>query len=103
MNEEERLMTEQTTGGAGFVEDLGSMFRMWKDPDGRESLGADLANAGAEEMENQFRKTAQLLDGLATYAEDFIGFGAARVLTDARWAAEEACVIAEDYAKGEGA
>ena len=97
-------MTEQTTGGAGFVEDLGSLFRMWKDPDGRESLGADLANAGPAEMQNQFRKAAHLLDGLAAYAEHFIGFGAARVLTDARWLAEEATVIAEDHTtKGEGA
>ena len=97
-------MTEETqAGGAGFVEDLGSLFRMWKHPDGRECLGADLANAGAEEMAEQFRKTASLLDGLAVQADHFIGFGAARVLTDARWAAEEACVIAEDYAKREGA
>ena len=98
-------MTEQTndTRGAGFVDELGPLFNMWGDGEGRECLRADLANAGAEEMARQFRKTAQLLDGLAVQAEHFIGFGAARVLTDARWAAEEACVIAEDYAKGEAA
>ena len=96
-------MTEQTTGGAGFVDELGPLFNMWGDEEGRECLRADLANAGAEEMARQFRKTAHLLDGLAAHAEHFIGFGAARVLTDARWLAEEACVIAEDYAKGEGA
>lgn len=97
-------MTEQpTTGGAGFVEDLGSLFRMWEDQEGRECLAADLAEAGAGEMARQLRKTAQLVDGLAAGAEDFIGFGAARVLTDARRAAEEACAIAEYYAKGEGA
>jgi hypothetical protein len=92
-------VTEQTkTGGAGFVEDLGPMFRMWGDGEGRECLRADLIEAGPEEMARQFRKTAQLLDGLAASAEYFIGFGAARLLTDARWVAEEACVIAEDYA-----
>jgi hypothetical protein len=91
-------VTEQTnTRGAGFVDEIGPLFNMWGDREGRECLQADLANAGAEEIARQFRKTAQLLDGLAVQAEHFIGFGAARLLTDARWAAEEACVIAEDY------
>jgi hypothetical protein len=98
-------VTEQTkTGGAeAFADIVGPMFNMWGDREGRECLRADLIEADPAEMAQQFRKTAQLLDGLAVQAEDFIGFGAARVLTDARWVAEEACVIAEDYAKGEGA
>jgi hypothetical protein len=92
------------TGGAeAFADVVGPLFNMWGDGEGRECLRADLIEAGPAEMAQQFRKTAQLLDGLATYADDIIGFGAGRVLTDARWAAEEACVIAEDYAKGEGA
>jgi hypothetical protein len=98
-------VTEQTkTGGAeAFADVVGPMFNMWRGAEGRECLRADLIEAGPAEMARQFRKTAHLLDGLAVEADHFIGFGAARVLTDARWAAEEACVIAEDYAKGEGA
>jgi hypothetical protein len=100
-------VTEQTkTSGASaeaFADVVGPLFNMWGDGEGRECLRADLIEAGPAEMAEQFRRTASLLDGLAVQAEHFIGFGAARVLTDARWAAEEACVIAEDYAKGEGA
>jgi hypothetical protein len=80
---------------------VGPMFNMWGSREGRECLRADLIEAGPAEMAQQFRKTAQLLDGLATYAEDIIGFGAGRLLTDARWAAEEACAIAGDHAKEE--
>jgi hypothetical protein len=98
-------MTEQTkTGGAeAFADVVGPMFNMWGSREGRECLRADLVEAGPAEMAEQFRKTASLLDGLAVQAEDIIGFGAGRVLTDARWAAEEVCVIAEDYAAKEEA
>jgi len=44
-------VTEQTndTRGAGFVDELGPLFNMWGDAEGRECLRADLANAGAGE------------------------------------------------------
>jgi hypothetical protein len=97
-------VTEQTrTGGAkAFADVVGPLFNMWGDREGRECLRADLIEAGPAEMARQFRKTADLLEGLADHAEDFIGLGAARVLVDARWIAEEACVIARDYAEEEG-
>ena len=53
------------------------------------------------EMLRQFRAAADLLEGLADHADYFLGWGATRVLVDARWIAEEACDIAEDYAKKE--
>jgi hypothetical protein len=97
-------VTEQTkASSAGFVEDLGPLFEMWGDPDGRECLRADLIEAGPAEAAQQFRQTADLLEGLANNAEDFIGFGVARVPVDARWVAEEACAIAENYTKEESA
>jgi hypothetical protein len=52
-------------------------------------------------MAQQFGATAHLLKRLADHTEDFIGFGATRVLVDARWLAGEACMIAEDHAKEE--
>ena len=52
-------------------------------------------------MLRQFRAAADLLEGLADHADYFLGWGATRVLVDARWIAEEACDIAEDYAKKE--
>jgi hypothetical protein len=99
-----REVTEQTKTGEAreaFVEELGPLFNMWGDQDGRECMRADLIEAGPAEVAQQFRKTADLLEGLANNAEDFIGFGAARVLVDAGWVAEEACAIAEGYAKEE--
>jgi hypothetical protein len=93
-------MTEQTKPGdaAKFADTVGPLFNMWAYRERRECLRADLIEAGPAEMVGQFRKTAHLLDGLATHAEHFIGFGAACVLVDARRIAEEACEIAEDHA-----
>jgi hypothetical protein len=74
-------MTEQTnTEGAGFVEDLGPLFEMWTELDGRECLSADLAEYGAEEMARQFRRAEDLLEGLELAAEQAVGFGAYIVL-----------------------
>jgi hypothetical protein len=95
-------VTEQTKSGdaanLAFADTVGPLFNMWAYREGRECLRADLIEAGPAEMVQQFRKTAQLLDGLATYADYIIGFGAGRVLLDARRLAEEACEIAEDHA-----
>lgn len=92
------MMDKTNTKGEGFADELGHMFDMWADADARECLRADLIEAGPAEMVRQFRATAHLLEGLADHSDFFIGFGATRVLVDARWIAEEACEIAEGYA-----
>jgi hypothetical protein len=97
-----RKVTEQTkTGGAGFVEDLGPLFEMWGDVDGRECLAGDLAEMGAEQMEREFRHAVDLLDGLTDMAESTFGFGAMLVLADAKHHAKRAHRVAEGYARGE--
>jgi hypothetical protein len=98
---EERMTEQTTTGGVGFAEDLGSLFGMWADPDGRECLAGDLAEEGAAAMAQEFRHAAELLDGLAEMAESVFGFGAYLVLLDARRHAREALAVAEAYAKEE--
>ena len=98
-------MTEQTkpTNAEAFADALGPMFEMWGDKDGRECLRADLIEAGPEEMAGQFRKTNEMLAGLGEHAEDFIGFGASRGLTDAKGFARRAHETAKRYEEGEEA
>jgi hypothetical protein len=95
-------VTEQTkpTNAEAFADALGPMFEIWGYAEGRECLRADLVEAGPEEMADQFRKTAELLEGLGNHAEDFIGFGSSRIIVDARWIAERAREVAERHAEG---
>jgi hypothetical protein len=91
-------MTESTRV-AGFVEDLGPLFKPWADADGRECLSADLAEKGAEEMAEELRQAERVIDGLHEMAEEAFGFGAFLILGDARAHAARARKVAEGYAK----
>ncbi len=89
-------MTENTTR-VGFVEDLGPLFGVWSDPDGRECLRDDFAEKGAEELARGFKRAELLLRGLALHAEEAIGYGTVCVLYDAIDQARRARRVAESY------
>jgi hypothetical protein len=91
-------MTEETTR-AGFVEDVGSVFSAYvESDDGRECIGGDLAERGAEEMARQFAEAEHFFRGFVMAAEQ-LDYGIYLSACEALDTARKARKAAESYAE----
>lgn len=87
----------------GYVEDVGGVFYAYSETeDGRECIGGDLAEIGADEMARQFAEAEKFFRGFLDVAEN-VSYAVYILVGEAKDRARLARKAAESYTEGETA